>query len=383
MIAICEPQCIGSAHEAVNSGFLHGVRLAYPEERIIFFADQSHIDAIARVFAINNIAIDNIEYRPIKIRPLNYFTFSATVRSYFLFKALLSELMILGIKRLLLLSISSDGLYGLKMQKNNSISYSIAIHAVFEWITDGPYSPYKTYLHRKLLNFKRALQWRHSNKYKYVVLSPHILVEANKHIDIAKYNISAIFLPFIFSKKNHIAINKNFVTFATIGQGEPQKVYKIASVLNSKLNLRKYEIRIIGAPVGRLENVENIICVSPHKKLTRDQIEEYITGVDIILMLYDKDLYKLTCSGALFETFAYVKPIIFLSNMCVNYYNSIRNIGYECSDLDSVIEKMEFLINNYAEAGEELSHIKNNILALRSEIDIINASSNIREILSA
>jgi len=380
LIAICEPQCIGFAHEAVNSAFVHGVRLAFPDERIILFADQSHIDAIVRMFVINNVEINNIEYRPIKIRPLTYFTFTATFYSLLLFNRLFRELKTLGINRLLLLSISSDGLYALKMLKTNSISCSMVLHGVFEWITEGPYSPYRTFLHRKLFNFKSALEWRHSDNYKYIALSPHILIEANKYININKLNITSIIHPFMFSREKIITKKNKFIKFATIGKGSPPKIKYIANALSIR-NTKRYEIKIIGDSVYGTENIENINCVSPLKRLTRNQIEEYLEDVNVVLVLYGKDEYKLSCSGALFEAFAYVKPIIFLSNPCVNYYNGIENIGYECKDLDEVITKMEYFINNYNKIEPELELIRNNIKTLRNEIGIENSTENLRNFI--
>lgn len=380
MIAICEPQCIGFTHEAVNSAFVYGVRLAFPDEKIILFADQSHIDAIKRMFVINEIVIDNIEYRPIKIRKVTYFTFSATFVSLFLFRKLFSELTRLGVKHLLLLSISSDGLYAIKMLNFKSISCSMVLHGVFEWITKGPYNPYKTIIHRKLFNFKTAIQWRHSNNLNYIVLSPHILHEANKYIDVSKYNIVAIYLPFIYPKYEAVNQKNEYIRFATIGKGSPSKIKYIANALN-KRSIQKYEIKIIGSSVNGIEDIANVNCVSPNKRLTRDEIVEHVKGVDVFLMLYDKDAYMLSCSGALFESFGYVKPIIFLSNSCVSYYNSIENIGYECKDLDDLISKMEFSINNYKQTEREIYLIRSNIIKLRDIIDIKNSTNELRNII--
>lgn len=380
MIAICEPQCIGFEHEAVNSAFVYGVRLAFPDEQIILFADQSHIDAIKRIFILNNIAIDNIEYRPIKVRKVTYFTFSATFISLILFRKLFKELENLGVEHLLLLSISSDGLYAIKMLKLKSISCSIVLHGVFEWITKGPYNPYKTIIHRKVLNFKSAIQWRHSNNYNYIALSPHILNEANKYISTEKYNISAIPHPFIFSKKTNPIQKNEHIKFATIGKGSPTKVKYITNLLNKNNNL-KYEIKIIGKSIEGLEGLNNINCVSSNKRLTRNEIEKHIKDVDIILILYNDDEYLLSCSGALFETFAYVKPVLFLSNPCIGYFNSIGNFGYECKDLDELIEKMKYFIINYKQIDHELDIIRNNIINFRDRIDIRNEANKLRNFI--
>ena len=65
MIIVCEPQCKGVSHEKVNSGFIYGLRLAYPEEKIIFFAEATHLKAIQEILIKDNILINNFECRPL------------------------------------------------------------------------------------------------------------------------------------------------------------------------------------------------------------------------------------------------------------------------------------------------------------------------------
>ena len=59
MIIICEPQCKYLSHEKVNSGFIYGIRLAYPQEKLRFYADISHIEAIKKILIHDNIIIEN------------------------------------------------------------------------------------------------------------------------------------------------------------------------------------------------------------------------------------------------------------------------------------------------------------------------------------
>ena len=61
MIIVCEPECRGTAHEKINSAFLYGVRLAYPDDKILFFAEEGHIAAMKENFKRDNAVINNIE----------------------------------------------------------------------------------------------------------------------------------------------------------------------------------------------------------------------------------------------------------------------------------------------------------------------------------
>ena len=49
MIVICEPQCKSFSHEKVNSGFLYALRLAFPNDRLVFYAHYSHIVSIKSI----------------------------------------------------------------------------------------------------------------------------------------------------------------------------------------------------------------------------------------------------------------------------------------------------------------------------------------------
>ena len=54
MIVVCEPQCKSISHEKVNSGFIYGLRLAYPLETIRLYADASHIKALKEILIHDN-----------------------------------------------------------------------------------------------------------------------------------------------------------------------------------------------------------------------------------------------------------------------------------------------------------------------------------------
>ena len=109
----------------------------------------------------------------------------------------------------------------------------MVLHVVFEFISTGPWNPFKTsFSSQESLIFKSAIKWAHSKKFKYIVLSPHILPEAKKHIDVVKYNISSIYHPFVYKRDNNPLRNNDFIRFATIGKGSPGKIKSLAEQLN-------------------------------------------------------------------------------------------------------------------------------------------------------
>ena len=385
MIAICEPQVIGYGHEAVNSAFIYGMRLAYKTQKIIFYADQSHIEAIKKVFEINNLLIDNIEYKAIKIRQPN-FTFKETFYSMLFFKIFFKELKKNNIKTLLLLSISSDGLFGLKIFNDKSIKITMVLHGIFEWLKDPPpYNLYKSPIHKKLFNIKRAITILHHNNLNYVALSPHIISEAKKYIDVNKYNIKPIHMPFIFSNENNLITSySSFIRFGIIGKGNTSLTKNIVNSLNLKEKLKKYEIKIFHNNISNLKGTKNVVFLSPNQSISRKQIADNIKDVDILLYLYDNSTYKLSCSGSLFEAFAYCKPIIFLSNNCFSYFNKICRIGYECEGINDVILQMEELINHFdVNLITEFNKIKGNIISLRKNINIESTYSSLDKIINS
>jgi hypothetical protein len=65
MITICEPLCKGISREKVNSGFIYNLSLAF-QEKIRFYADGAHIEAIKNILEYDEVVISQIEYNPIR-----------------------------------------------------------------------------------------------------------------------------------------------------------------------------------------------------------------------------------------------------------------------------------------------------------------------------
>ena len=73
----------------MNSGFIYGLREAYPDETLRFYADKTHISAIKQVLAHDGVVVENIEYVPIKF--IGSSSLAGALNYYRLFKKMFRE----------------------------------------------------------------------------------------------------------------------------------------------------------------------------------------------------------------------------------------------------------------------------------------------------
>jgi len=99
--------------------------------------------------------------------------------------------------------------------------------------------------------------------------------------------------------------------------------------------------------------------------------------------LYNKNKYRLSCSGSIIESLSYTKPIIHFNNECINAFNTDENpIGIRCSNINDFVEKMVDIIENYKKYIAEFGVYKNNIMKLRERYAIENSSQKLRDSFS-
>jgi hypothetical protein len=422
MIIICDPQCRDISHEKVNSGFIYGLSLAYPQEAIRFYADITHIEAIKKILIHDNVLINNIEYIPIKFRDL--YSIRGMLTYHSLFNKMFSDVLETGTNKIFFLSFSPTILYvikKLKQQRNFlTMKFNFVLHGSFENIADdkptGLSLPIKKINNKhiiqkikqtKLIDFprkaagairlinsfitpwqristklfpeKKMLLWKHSADFKYISLSPHVVVNAERYIDTKELNIHTVVLPTIFAEPIPQPNNEH-VKFATFGYGNSLMLHNVVFQLSQKELKRPYEIRIIGMDDRGTDGFPNITCPSPGKVLDRSDMEKYAKDIDMFLILYDKSRYRLSCSGSILESLSYTKPILHFNNDCINTFNKHENpIGICCNSLEEFVCKMEDIIENYETYIREFQTFRKNILKLRNECAIENSLTQLKD----
>ena len=428
MIIICEPQVRDISHEKVNSGFIYGLSLAYPQEAIRFYADITHIEAIKNILTHDNIFINNIEYIPIIFRDL--YSIRGMLTYHSLFKKMFSDVLETGTNKIFFLSITPTILYVIKKIKQQrnfmKMKFTFVLHGSFENIANGYDKPtelslpikkmknryiidikYKLQIIRqtklidlpkvvitpfinrfimpwklistKLFTDRKMLLWKHSDDFKYITLSPHILLNAEKYIDTKKLNINTVILPTFFAEPTPQP-NNEYVKFAIFGYGNPLMLHNILFQLSQKDLKQPYEIRIIGMDNKGTDGFPNVTCPSPGKRLDRAEMEKYAKDIDVFLILYDMSRYRLSCTGSILESLSYTKPIMHFNNDCINAFNKHDDpIGICCNSLDEFVCQMENIIENYEAYIPQFQTFRDNILKLRNECAIENSLTQFKD----
>lgn len=421
MIVVCEPQCKAFSHEKVNSGFLYGLHLAYPQEKIRLYADISHIEAIKQVLINDNVHIDEIEYVAIAFG--DSYSFLGMLSYYFLLKRIFADALSVGINKVFFLSSSSRILYvikTIKRQKKFSVmKLTSVLHGEFENIAEDtvpssmPSPPIASLgvrirktslieiprkairrlgllvsayvkakseaLSLRLFPVKKMLLWRHSADFKFIALAPHVVANAKKYIDVAYLNVHTVVLPTVFAAQLPLPEN-TYPKFAIFGYGNSSMLYQILLQLSQKKIEKPYEIRIIGVDGRGSEGFENVNMPVRDRGLSRTEMENYVEDIDAFLILYEKDKYRLSCSGSILESLSYMKPILHFNNVCINAFNQKDlPIGIRSDTVDDYVDVMIDIIENYPEFRRKSGKFRDNIMQLRDEFSIKNSAMAIRK----
>ena len=431
MIIVCDLQCKGISHEEVNSGFLYGLSLAYPDDTIVFFAHSSHYQEIIESLKYKGIILKNLRHIPISFNADSMFSISGIISYYCLIRRIFDQLLSFRSNIILFLSASPIILYVLKqlkrINKYSNICCTFVLHGELEDIANityqSPYvpslsppnnpvtlsirdtiirlihhldkiplfiyerisKPFKllsgrySLLFKKYFRTKRMMMWRHSNQYKYISLSPHVTTNAKKYLDTKYLNFSTITMPIVFNKSTTPPTNK-YIKFAVFGYGDSSQMQKMLTLLAKQHITKPYLIKIISMDSRGTEGFPNIQTYSSGKVLTREQMEKAAEDVDVFLNLYDDTRHSLGCSLSIFEAFSHVKPVLHLSNPGYNYFNKPNKpIGYKAKNLVEFVDKLCDMIENYELYKKEYKEISKNILAYRKEYNIANNLNKLRQ----
>jgi hypothetical protein len=419
LLIVCEPQCVGISHEKVNSGFLSLLRVAYPDTPIRLYTDPSHRQALERVLAHDGID-PKIDYQELVVRdPLGV---AGMLYFHRQFRRVLDDALAHGSREVMFLSTSAALLHLLKRLKAKPryahLRFVFVCHAELEDIANDSYRavavsdvreptffeklrsvrplelPGKAralvarqisarYAHawKTRLRIREQLEWRASDDYAYIALAGHIPAAAARYVDTQRVPIRVVDMPYNFAPVQQPVQNAH-LKLATFGFGDPAALRRIVDQLDAMQLTQPYEIRIIGMDNRGLENHPHVFCPRPGKQLTRAEMEQHAHDIDAFLILYGDHRYRLSCSGTIFETLSYVKPVLHIGNPCVvEFDRPERPIGYRAANLDELARLIAAMIQDYPRYREGFAERRRNILALREELSMQALAPKLQAVL--
>ena len=358
MVTFLELQCKGIAHEKINLGFI--LKALDHTEKLNFIADQYHIDCIQN--QLPNSINSKIKYFGVEL-PDKEYNISSIWQYFKIFKSIKNILH--ETDKIILLSFFSWNLIGLKLfllcNPPRDKRFFFICHGVLEFLNElKSFNRFKKYLKPKNLHVfltKLSMSFFSKGNFQFIFLSKHIEKNYRSKIgNTLNIDFRSILIPYKFDKISEKGKFEN-LTFGTIGKGDLDMTFKI---LEKHPNLDFSIIRAIDT--NRFTSFPNCKYFNQTNRLTRNQIEEEIKKVDYLLFFYSQDSYTLSMSGALVDAINYLKPIIFLKNECISYYNNLYEIGIKCEDLEDMLQKInsqEKLKKEYPILLENMKKLKN------------------------
>ena len=425
MIFVVEPICKNMSHEKVNSGFISGIRNAFPEEIIRIYAHESHICALNRIFAIDGTNLNSLEFVPTKFADAS--TFFGFVKSIFFFRSILANARLNGTNRLFFLSFNPQFLFVLKLLslKFRFANFALVLHASFESLaapirfnlaleqenlptkslsekikSNNIYylpmlalhalrrkfafsGPWKFFV-QKVFTDRRLMYWMPSPRFRFIALGPHVAKNASSLIGEMPFEIVSITLPTVFSKMPTVSLGEP-VKFAVFGYGNSLVLHNVLLKLRERANEinRGYEIKVISMDSRGTDGFQYVTKAETSGPLDRKHMEKMAEDVNFFLLFYSENQYRLSCSGAILEALSYSKPILHFNNDCINAFNkSDSPIGYCNKTVDEFVNRMISIINSPLEFAKDFEIFKKNIRILRSVHSIEGSLGKIRNSLS-
>lgn len=389
MILLCEMHCVGYEHVEVNAALIKAVQIAFPDQKLVFFAEQDHLSKVQRLLS-DKLPREMVEYHKLVVPARNTSGLGRLFRDYSINRNIYQYAWQNQAQIVFFLSTSSSSLIALKvlfrMQwRYKKIKNILVVHGVFATIFKRPsFRPGDI-----MFWFRWAFLWGNNQAINYLLLCPAAEKQLKTDWPNLRNRLFYIDLPYFFEPPHAFEPWKDqvvkFASFgsAHIGKGthlfiKMAKEIKAVPILHSKA-----EFILIGhlleKPFKRIALGETR-CPSKDTPLSNEEYNKYASMVDYAVFFNHPKYYKYLTSAALFDAFSHLKPIIALRNPLFEYYYELMgDIGYLCNNY----EEMKMVISNLIENPPIHKYMeqRENIYKGRQKIDITYMAEKAKNII--
>jgi len=335
MILACEPVCLGFEHSGVNAAMLAVFADAFPDEEVVFYADESHIAFVAAeplLRSRNRIRFAGLAVSPRKAKGAERFACEfKTVQGMF------ETAGRSGAATVLFTCISDETLRAIKMQAGTfpGVDCVVVLHGILASL-----------LHRRFFfppkyrnTFRTWFLRGNSRQLTYIVLGDAIRKELLARFSDVEPYIASIDLPYDYADDaGYIPFRDGAVRFGALGVLRKAKgshlFLRLAREVLSEATTYHPRFICVGPVVDkklRKHIGEAVSVPSPDTPLSKEEYSSHAGQLDYAVFLHGAEAYTLTASGVMFDAFSHLKPVIALrSPFITGYFEKMGNIGYLC-----------------------------------------------------
>lgn len=343
---------IGGFHEIFNSAFLC-VILNSTSGPVTYIADVTAIEGIHRLLKENQSfrdAVKRVRFKSKTLpRGLSFYAiffrylYGAFLNILYLFKYRSSRIIFPALNPIFAVFLKNT----VKIFKNETY---VVCHGELGYLfanfkKDSPLFWYSSFIKPF---FKNNLP----ENLKLIILGPSIVRNFSAHYPHLVSNIMAMHHPYIFqdlptlTKKISVSIRIGWVGVATDAKGFP--IFNEISKYFAAKYPDHFSAHLIGWHTFPIEEYPHIQFLSPPNVFVeRSEFNNAVADLDYIVFFYDKEHYRYTASGAIFDAIQQRKLVIALRN---DYFESIFNacgpIGFLCDTKEEIFQVIELILND-------------------------------------
>ena len=348
VIVVAEPICRGGEHAVLNAGLLATVRIAYPQAKVWFLADQGHLDAVRAVLRAE--LVDGVQVLAVTLPPKALQGVGRIGPMFRLCKRILgtvadssSTLAIFSaVDEVSLLSIEVLLRFVFRRMRVLSIP-----HSVLQRIRSRP--PRLPW--NRLLWFRTVLKCCRCRRMTIVVPGESIRQATAAELPGLGRRLCGLELAYFFHDADTAAKpNDKVIRFGFLGVGTRRKGIDIFCQLATRVLDRpaggggRTEFHVVGPiedSIVRSALDARIHAPSPDQFVPADQVAAHTKLLTYAVFPYRPEQYTFVASAAFLDAMLSVKPIIALSNPYFEYYERrMGKIGYLCQDAAEMEERI-------------------------------------------
>ncbi len=382
MIIVCDPICHAGEHIPFNAGMLEVIRRAFPDERIFFLGEQSHVAQLKRQVTLPTT--DSISWMTISI-PDRYSRYS---------KRFCDELRIIwrqvkplcqsanGI--LLFTAVQASTLVVLKLL-SRFISHDLTLQVVLHGLGDigGKRSRHPI---RRFQDMRTALTMPYGRNIQYLALEVDIKEAILKNLPSLDQQLEVIEHPIPPNEQALRLIGlRPPVKFGFLGRAEEVRGFPVFLKLASAM-VKEYQGKVEFHAIGRynkkedFSSITDVLVTKPcMERLERRDFIEKAKKLHFVIFPLSPQFYHLAASGSVMDAIAWGKPVIARNiPILASLFRNYGDIGFI---FDDEIELHE-IVRNIIERGND-THYKlqiDNMKKVREDRSTIVLAKTYRKI---
>lgn len=385
MILACEPVCRGFEHAAVNAAMLAVVKEAFPDEKLLFTAEEEHLHLVAQDPILR--AKGGLTFETLLV-PQHRATSSERFDNDFrTIQSLFASAEQRKTSFVFFTAIGGETLHAIKLLLGQSpgIRCVVVLHGIVASVLKRPsVLPWKN-RHRFRTWFLRDP----SERLTYIVLGESIERELTARFPALQPHLVSLDLPYHFAApEEYVPFPDRTVSFGSLGVLRKVKgsglFLRLAGEVTATSTAYRPRFVCVGPIVDKKlrKLLSGAVSVpSPDAPLPPEEFAAHARQLDYAIMLHGAGT-TLNGSGVLFDAFSYLKPVIALKSPFFSaYFDKMGNIGYLCGNYADLKRRVLDLLDH--PPVDEYLLQRQALLTGREQLRIPVLAATLRKKLSA